>query len=127
MDHGVTQAERDTNRRSLVQPPVQSRVSCETRRGCFVHSGISKDGNCTISVGKLLQCLLGLMARGVGGTNKQLYLYLVGSVPVSAYACCLTSSHHSMRRACLHLLINLHVGMGMLLLGHSKFSLPQPD
>jgi len=39
MDHGVTQAGKDL-RRYLVQPPVQSRVSCEIRPGCSVHSGL---------------------------------------------------------------------------------------
>lgn len=68
-DCRVTLVERDL-KRSLVQPPAQSRVSHEVRPGCSGLDNqsvltISKDGACIASPGNLLYCLTVLIVEKV--------------------------------------------------------------
>ena len=110
-------------RRSIAQPPAQSMINTEFRSDC---SGIYEVS---------LENLQGWRSHKVSWTTCsnawlslwwKLFPYLAVTSLILIHTCCLLFSHHvPLRRAWLHLLDSLHVGIGRLLLGAPK-AVPSP-
>lgn len=95
-------------RKSLVQPPLPSRVSCESRPGC---SELCPIGSWKSPGTETAQSPWASCAPAWTYSGWKCFLYPVWTSLVSTHACCLSSNHHGpLWKAQLHLLPHLPMG-----------------